>query len=104
MHVSDYNNYIRKYGKVISKIKSIRVVSLTTEIMKWKGEKRIIHTSNKPTRDFLDFLIGSRKIGPLIDLCQWFSTGVDFAHRGTFGNIWTHSGLSSLGEGHTTGT
>lgn len=34
MHVSDYNNYIRKYGKVISKIKSIRVVSLTTEIMK----------------------------------------------------------------------
>lgn len=40
MHVSDYNNYIRKYGKVISRIKSIRVVSLTTEIIKNRRAKK----------------------------------------------------------------
>lgn len=37
--------------------------------------------------------------GGLFSLGQWFSTGRDFAPKGTFGNVWRQFGSSKLGEG-----
>ena len=37
--------------------------------------------------------------GGLFSLEQWFSTGRDFAPKGTFGNVWRHFGSSKWGGG-----